>query len=118
MTRIAQKSRRGRRFGIAQVVVSSRELIAGSQRGGLVGAADSGEGIGSHEGAVFCPGVVCSPGGLVCRKRGLREGQSLSGAFCVEQEARIMTGIALRQWIVAAKRLIANCDGVGSASLG
>jgi hypothetical protein len=84
-----------------------REPIAGSQRGGLVGAAESGERIGSHAGAVFCRGVVCR---LMCRKRGLREGQSLSGACCVEQEARIMTSIPLCQRMVAAERLLTDGD--------
>ena len=95
-----------------------REPIAGSQRGGLVSAAESGERIGSHAGAVLRPGVVRSRGRLVCRKRGLREGQSLSGACCVEQEARIMTGKPLCQRMIAAERLLTDGDRSMKKGLG
>jgi hypothetical protein len=95
-----------------------REPIAGSQRGGLVVAAESGERISSYAGAVFCPGVVCSRSRLVCRKRGFREGQSLSGACCVEQEARIMTSEPLRQRMVAAERLLTDGDRSMKEGLG
>jgi hypothetical protein len=112
------RSRSGAKAALACSFAVVREPIAGSQRGGLVGAAESGERIGSYEGAVFCPGVVCSRSRLVCRKRGLREGQSLSGACCVDQEARIMTSRPLRQRMAAAERLLTDGDRPTKEGLG
>jgi hypothetical protein len=47
---------------------------------------------------------------LMCCKRGSRDGQSFGGACCVEQEARVVTGIPLRQRMGAAERLLADAN--------
>jgi hypothetical protein len=51
-------------------------------------------------------------------KRGLGERQSLGGARCVEQQARIVTGIPLRQRMAAPERLCADGDGSTKKWLG
>ena len=53
----------------------------------LFGAAEGGKGIGSDAGGVLGPRVVRTGNGLMCRKRGLCDGQSLGGAPRVEKGA-------------------------------
>ena len=74
----------------------------------LFGAAEGGKGIGGDAGGVLGPRVVRTGNGLMCRKRGLCDGQSLGGAPPIEKEARIMTCVSLRQRVVAAERLFAD----------
>ena len=70
----------------------------------LLGAAEGGKGIGGDAGGVFGPRVVRTGNGLMCRKRGLCDGQCLGGAPRVEKEARI-----------GDLRTAASADGRGRA---
>src|SRR6516164_5421965 len=76
------------------------------------------ERVGSDAGAVLGPRVVQARSRLMGRERGLRDGQTLRGAPCLHQQARVVARISLCQWMVAAERLLVDCDGLAEQRLG